>query len=49
MNKIIKDKVKYNNHLIGPIMRQALLHWAYELNNIDLSTYTVIFKKINKI
>lgn len=37
INKILKENGNYDDYSIGPIIRQALLHWAYILNKKDLS------------
>eukprot|EP00746_Dinoflagellata_sp_MGD_P002441 gnl/MRDRNA2_/MRDRNA2_104741_c0_seq1.p1 gnl/MRDRNA2_/MRDRNA2_104741_c0~~gnl/MRDRNA2_/MRDRNA2_104741_c0_seq1.p1 ORF type:complete len:400 (-),score=88.06 gnl/MRDRNA2_/MRDRNA2_104741_c0_seq1:30-1229(-) len=39
MNKIIKDRRKYDDVRTSPVMRQVLLHWAYELTSEDLEAY----------
>jgi len=41
MNQIIKEKSRYNNLEISPVIRQVLLHWGYELTKEDLSTYKI--------
>lgn len=35
INKIIKNKTKYNDYTISPKIRQTLQHWAYVLQNKD--------------
>jgi hypothetical protein len=38
--KLIKiNNTKYNDYQISPIIRQGLLHWAYELTNEDYKYY----------
>jgi len=39
MNKIIKVNAQYDDIKISPVMRQVLLHWAYELTPGDLQEY----------
>ena len=36
INMIKKKNTKYNDETISPVIRQVLLHWAYELNASDL-------------
>jgi hypothetical protein len=39
MNKIIKDRAKFDDAKISPVIRQVLLHWAYELTSADFEAY----------
>lgn len=40
MNKIIKSRAKFDDSKVSPVIRQVLLHWAYELSSADLEAYT---------
>ena len=44
MNLIIKNKKRYNDESISPVIRQVLLHWAYELTSEDLQKYKSLIK-----
>lgn len=39
MNKILKDRAKFDDGKVSPVIRQVLLHWAYELTSEDLEEY----------
>ena len=39
MNQIIKQKKRYNDYSVSPVIRQVLLHWGYELTSEDLKIY----------
>lgn len=39
MNKIISDRRKFDDARTSPVMRQVLLHWAYELTQEDFEVY----------
>ena len=36
---IIREKTKYDDYKIKPVIRQAMLHWAYELTKKDFDDY----------
>ena len=37
INKIKKANTKYDDYTISPVIRQSLLHWGYELTEIDFN------------
>jgi len=39
MNKIIRDRTKFDDTKVSPVIRQVLLHWAYELTSLDFEAY----------
>jgi len=39
MNKIIRDQTKFDDQKVSPVIRQVLLHWAYELTSVDFEAY----------
>lgn len=45
IRSIIKNKSKYNDYNIKPVIRQGLLHWGYELTKVDFQKN--IRKKVN--
>jgi hypothetical protein len=45
MNLLIKEKARYNDYTISPVIRQVLLHWGYELSSVDLNSYKRSLKK----
>jgi hypothetical protein len=38
-NMCITKNTKYNDITVSPVIRQGLLHWGYELNNIDFKNH----------
>jgi len=39
MNKILKDRAAFDDAKVSPVIRQVLIHWAYELTSSDLEAY----------
>jgi hypothetical protein len=39
MNKVIKERAKFDDAKVSPVIRQVLLHWAYELTVADFDAY----------
>ena len=46
MNEVIKKGKKYDDLMLGSVIRQVLLHWGYELTKKDFDEYKKT-KKIN--
>lgn len=40
MRAIIEEKGKYNDYEIKPVVRQGIMHWAYELTKKDFNSYS---------
>ena len=45
ISKIVKAGCNWDNYNISPVVRQTLLHWAYELNEEDFNKNAKRFKK----
>ena len=39
IKSIIREKTKYNDYKIKPVVRQGMLHWSYELTKKDFDDY----------
>lgn len=39
MNKVLTARTTFDDAKISPVMRQVLLHWAYELTSADMETH----------
>jgi hypothetical protein len=39
INKIIRDRTKFDDPKVSPVIRQVLLHWAYELTSVDFEAH----------
>ena len=35
MNKVVRANKHWNDASVSPVVRQTLLHWAYELTEAD--------------
>ncbi|XP_065643835.1 uncharacterized protein LOC100211596 isoform X2 [Hydra vulgaris] len=44
VNKINRANAKYNDYTISPVIRQALLHWGYEVTPTDVENGKVVKK-----
>ncbi len=39
MNKVLAANAHVDDPAVSPVVRQTLLHWAYELTDADIKRY----------